>query len=224
MRDQLISLGCSKRKLHKIRYCPDENFYKIKPDYNSKKLVSVGRFVDKKAPYYLLLAFNKLLKHCPSSTLTIIGDGPLLEVTKNIASYLGIDEKIFLPGALERQKVMKELGRACCYIQHSVTVSHGDQEGSPVAILEALAAGLPVISTRHAGIPEVIKHDENGFLVDEHDVEGMSFYMQKTAKDFKIAQKIGSNAKKFAKDNFYSNPDIREIDKLVFQALSSKEF
>ena len=219
MRDQLISLGCSKRKLHKIRYCPHVNFYKIKPDYHSRNFVSVGRFVDKKAPYYLLLAFNKLLKHCPSSTLTIIGDGPLLEVTKNIASYLGIDEKIFLPGALDRQKVMKELGRACCYIQHSVTVSHGDQEGSPVAILEALAAGLPVISTRHAGIPEVIKHDENGFLVDEHDVVGMSFYMQKIAKDFKIAQKIGSNAKKYAKDNFYSNPDIRDLNNLIKEAL-----
>ncbi len=166
-----------------------------------------------------MLAFNKLLKYCPSSTLTIIGDGPLLEVTKNIASYLGIDEKIFLPGALDRQKVMKELGRACCYIQHSVTVSHGDQEGSPVAILEALAAGLPVISTRHAGIPEVIKHDENGFLVDEHDVVGMSFYMQKIAKDFKIAQKIGSNAKKYAKDNFYSNPDIRDLNNLIKEAL-----
>jgi glycosyltransferase involved in cell wall biosynthesis len=114
---------------------------------------------------------------------------------------------------------MKELGRACCYIQHSVTVSHGDQEGSPVAILEALAAGLPVISTRHAGIPEVIKHDENGFLVDEHDVEGMSFYMQKIAKDFKIAQNIGSNAKKFAKDNFYSNPDIRDLNNLIEEAL-----
>jgi glycosyltransferase involved in cell wall biosynthesis len=219
MREQLISLCCPKNKIHKIRCCPDESFYKLKPDYNSKKFVSVGRFVDKKAPYYLLLAFSKLLKHCPSSTLTIIGEGPLLEVTKNIASYLGIDEKIFLPGILDRQKIQDEFKHSSCYIQHSITVSDGDQEGSPVAVLEALAAGLPVISTKHAGIPEVIEHDENGFLVDEHDVEGMSFYMQKIAKDFKIAQKIGSNAKKYAKDNFYSNPDIRDLNNLIKEAL-----
>ena len=66
---------------------------------------------------------------------------------------------------------------AKCFVQHSIETTYGDREGIPVAIIEACSSRLPVISTKHTGIREVINHGENRFLVDENDIESMAEYM-----------------------------------------------
>ena len=75
---------------------------------------------------------------------------------------------------MPNNKVMYEMRKSDVFVQHSVTAKNGDQEGAPVAISEAMALGLPVISTKHSGIPCMIKNETTGFLVREHDKEALT--------------------------------------------------
>lgn len=87
-------------------------------------------------------------------------------------------------------------------IQHSVTAVDGDMEGTPVIILEAAGAGLPIISTKHAGIQDVVIHGSTGFLVDEVAVKEMADFMIKILQEPDLARKMGDAGKQFIANNF----------------------
>ena len=86
--------------------------------------------------------------------------------------------------------------------QHSVMSATGDCEGTPVSILEAGATGLPVVSTRHAGIPDVVIEGETGLLVDEHDDTSMAQHMIRLAQEPELAGRMGKAAREHIQKNF----------------------
>jgi glycosyltransferase involved in cell wall biosynthesis len=99
-----------------------------------------------------------------------IGDGPFFEAAKNLVQQSGASDDIVLHGAKPNSFVQELMQQADVFVQHSRTDPEtGDREGMPVAILEAMAAGLPVVSTIHAGIPESVLHGKTGFLSPEGD-------------------------------------------------------
>ena len=108
------------------------------------------------------------------------------------------------------------------FVQHSITADNGDMEGTPVAVLEASAAGLPVISTFHAGIPDVIIHGETGLLVEEHDVEGMANYMIHLLENPDKAINMGAKGKTHIRDNFSLDRHLNTISELVKKAVDPK--
>jgi glycosyltransferase involved in cell wall biosynthesis len=124
-------------------------------------------------------------------------------------------------GALKHEEVIPLFSEACCFAQHSVTPSYGDSEGTPVAILEAGAAELPVVSTRHAGINDAVKHEETGFLVDERDVEGMSDYMRKLIKNKDLCRSMGKKAREHIKTNYNIKRHIACLQSLIDDARES---
>ena len=91
--------------------------------------------------------------------------------------------RVEFKGALPHGQALPLFSQACAFVQHSVTTSYGDAEGMPNSILEAQAAGLPVVSTRHAGIVNSVVEDETGFLVDERDIDGMADRMCRLLED-----------------------------------------
>ena len=95
------------------------------------------------------------------------------EVESRIIKH-GLEKKVRLYGALGHREALSVIAQSSVFAQHSVTSVSGDQEGLPVAILEAITLGLPVVSTIHSGIPEAIEDGVNGFLVREHDFESMA--------------------------------------------------
>jgi glycosyltransferase involved in cell wall biosynthesis len=121
----------------------------------------------------------------------MVGTGPLFDECQALAKKLGIDHVVTFLGGQGPDVVRKELQQARCYVQHSIEAPSGDSEGTPVSVLEAGATGLPVVSTRHAGIPDVVLEGETGFLVEEHDVEGMAQQMLRLAQDPDLAGKMG---------------------------------
>lgn len=138
------------------------------------RLLAVGRFVPKKAPLTLLKAFTLAAREDPRLRLDYVGDGELLSATKAQAQRDGVESRVTFHGAQSHQVVLELLGQAAIFVQHSVTAPDGDTEGLPVAILEAMAAGIPVVSTRHSGIPEAVAEGQTGYLVGEHDAQGMA--------------------------------------------------
>ena len=215
MKQALVGQGCPEKKLVLNTCGPHSDYLNIKPDSESNSIISVGRHTYKKAPYLTILAFQKVLIKHPQLKLKMIGDGELFDVSKNLVKSLGLENNIILLGALERKEIIKHLQTAFLFIQHSLVASNGDSEGTPVGIIEAMAAGLPVVSTRHAGIPDVVTENETGFLVDENDINQMASYILKITDDRKLAKCLGEKGKARILSEFTLQKHIAIIDCLI---------
>lgn len=212
MKSAILELGCPKDKIFLNYYGPSVVFFENNPQYTSDVFFAIGRFVDKKAPYLTLIAFYELQKEFPHAKLKMAGNGSLLNTCKNMVKAWGLDNNVEFLGVIKPEQTRLEMENALAFVQHSVIADDGDSEGTPVAILEAQAAALPVISTLHAGIPDVVINEETGLLVQEKDVFGMKEAMKKIIMDKKLAKKLGENGRKRILDNFTM---AKYIDKLT---------
>ena len=175
MQQRLISLGAPREKVHCNPCGVDcEVFRSASPATAGPVFVAVGRFVEKKAPQLTILAFARVHQRNPDARLRMIGDGPLLDACRDLARGLGVAPAVTFLEAQPHSVIQEEMRNARGFVQHSIEAPSGDSEGMPVAILEAGASGLPVVATRHAGIPDAVIEGTTGFLVDEHDVDGMA--------------------------------------------------
>ena len=95
-------------------------------------------------------------------------------------------------------------------------LSNGDSEGTPVGIIEAMAAGLPVVSTRHAGIPDVVIENETGLLVDENNIEEMASYMLKLVENRDLAESMGQKGKVRIENHFTLDKHLETINNLIY--------
>lgn len=210
----LLDLGCPAQKLVYNPYGPRQTFFDVQPDYRPTVL-SVGRFTDIKANYLNILAFQKVLKSIPDARLALVGNGELLETCKTLSTALALDAKIDFHGAIEHSKIPSFFARACCFAQHSVTPTYGDAEGTPNTILEASAASLPIVATRHAGILDVVVEGKTGFLVDERDIDGMAESMQKLLEDPVLCRTMGEHARERVRCHFTSSSHIHRLSKAI---------
>lgn len=199
MRNKLIELGAPSEKVKVNSYGVDCSYFSgADPAVSSPVFVSVGRFVDKKAPHLVLQSFASVHRDNPDTRLKMIGDGPLLTSCQDLAEGLQIAHAVQFLGWQEAKTIRNTLTQSRCFVQHSVTARNGDCEGLPNTVLEAGACGLPVVSTRHAGIPDAIVEGSTGFLVEERDVCGMASKMKILANDARLAGTMGRAARERA--------------------------
>jgi glycosyltransferase involved in cell wall biosynthesis len=132
-------------------------------------MLFVGRLVEKKGLDVLLDAAAEV----PDVRLTIIGDGPLRAAMEQRAEDLGLGDRVDFLGQQPAEEVMRHLARALALVVPSRVASDGDQEGTPVVLLEAMAAGTPVIASRLGGIAEQVVHAETGVLVSPGSVDDL---------------------------------------------------
>jgi colanic acid/amylovoran biosynthesis glycosyltransferase len=216
MRRQLITLGAEPARLHLNPYGVDpEKFNSARPGEQPPHFLAVGRFVEKKAPYLTILAFSRVLASVPNATLTMAGDGPLTGPCKRLAAALGISKSVTFTGIQTHDRICQLMQSARTFVQHSLVAENGDCEGTPVAVLEAQMSGLPVVSTRHAGIPEVVIEGETGFLVDEGDTRGMAAAMLKLANSSKLACDLGRAARNHAITNFAIKRHLEALSQMI---------
>lgn len=220
MNETLLKLGANPDRLVYNPYGPNDLFFSVNPNPVRKKFFFLGRFVEKKAPYLTLMAFYELLKEQPDAFLFMGGDGPLMGVCLDIVQVLQIGDRVSFLGKITPEQVRQQMSDSLAFVQHSVTAVDGDTEGAPVAILEAGAAGLPVIATRHAGIPDIIVEGETGSLVDERDVSGMAYFMSRLANNFGLARYMGCNARKRISEHFNMTKHISKLNDLIDKALT----
>ncbi len=224
MRQQLIGLGASAEKVFYNTYGVDVNrFIQTTPSSSGPHLLAVGRFVDKKAPYLTILAFQKVLREVPEAQLTMLGDGPLLGVCINIVKSLQIEQSVHLPGAVDHDQVASLMQKTRAFVQHSIVALSGDSEGTPNTILEAGASGIPVVSTKHAGIKDVIEHDKTGFLVEEGDIEGMAHYIVQLLRDNALADRMGQAAYAYIRENHRLDQSLDRLRGILLQGTGANK-
>ncbi|GAA3024981.1 hypothetical protein GCM10010462_09400 [Microbacterium dextranolyticum] len=137
------------------------------------QFLHVGRLVEKKGTSTLLRSFAKISSETDWE-LKIVGDGPLRNELEALSRELAIDSRVVFVGAQSSAYVRESMETSGILVVPSKTAHNGDQEGLPTVVLEALALGVPVLATRHAGIPEVVVDGQNGWLVDEGDEAGLA--------------------------------------------------
>ena len=137
----------------------------------------------KKASPTAIRAFAKFCARYPLATLTIAGEGPLLGELRLLADSLGLRDRVFFPGFVSQATLRALFSQSHLFLHPSEMGPDGDQEGIPNSMLEAMASGLPVIATRHGGIPEAVEHGRSGLLVAERDPEALAEAMLTLAAD-----------------------------------------
>jgi glycosyltransferase involved in cell wall biosynthesis len=148
--------------------------------------------VPKKAPLVLLESFRQARAAAPQLRLDLIGDGELFAAAQQFVREHGLAGVVTLHGAQPNDRVRELMGQADLFLQHSMTDAvSGDAEGLPVAILEAMAHALPVVSTRHEGIPEAVQDGQTGLLVAESDSAAMAHAITGLARDRALRRRMG---------------------------------
>jgi colanic acid/amylovoran biosynthesis glycosyltransferase len=181
--------------------------------------VTIGRTAPKKATIVTLLAFAQVQRNLPDARLEIVGadlDAPTYQTLR----ALKIENHVAFLGAMSHGKVLETLSRARCYVHPSVTAPDGDMEGTPVSVLEAMAAGLPVVSTRHGGILDVLDGTGGGVLVDEYDVTATADAMLMYGRDAKKAGTDGAAARRALASRWSMDQSISRLAQLVGAAAS----
>lgn len=218
MEKMLLEYTCPPDKLYYNVYGPHSRFLDLLRNtetINVQTFLAIGRFVPKKAPHKTLFAFAQALKVFPHAKLIFIGGGELLHVCKDIAKQLGIYESVYFKGIVPHEKVQAYMKTALAFVQHSVRAEDGDMEGTPVAILEAMAAGLPIISTRHAGIMDVVLEGETGLLCDEHDVAHMAKNMCTLLANPSKAFTMGQAGRKRVQKHYTQERHLKKLREIL---------
>ena len=216
MQKQLIKLGAPVEKLI-LRPCGVDTtmFTNAKPSASEKILLFVGRFTAKKDPVSLLKAFHYARQTVPDARLVMIGKGELHQLVLKTVEALQLQHSVEISGWQKPEEIARRMQQARAYVQHSVFAPNGDSEGSPVAIMEAAGSGLPVISTRHAGIRESVIEGVTGYLVDEGDWQGMGKYMIKLLNEPETAAKMGAAGRQHIVKHYDIRQQMEKIQKVL---------
>jgi glycosyltransferase involved in cell wall biosynthesis len=184
----------------------------------SPMVLFVGRLVEKKGVTYLLEAMARVTKSCKDARLVIIGTGPLLPELIDQACALKLPNVIFM-GPCDATIVRQQMSIASMLVASSVTAASGDSEGLPIVVCEAQAMGLPVVGTRHAGIPEIVQNGKSGFLVPERSVDELAQYMSLLLDRPALRRRMGSEARKNVCLNFNLKLQTARLEELYQQAV-----
>ena len=222
MQTQLQELGAPVEKIH-YNSCGVEPsvFSGADPLHSPPTFVAVGRFVNKKAPHLTLLAFKRTLESAPGARLVMIGDGPLWDACYQMTRSLDLAGSVELLGARSQAEVAETMQRARAFVQHSIRTQDGDSEGTPVAVLEASASGLPVVATRHAGIKDAVIDQKSGLLVNEGDVNGMAEHMTRLAQDPQLAAELGKAGREWVSSEYSMEKSIAKLWSIIQSAMST---
>jgi Glycosyltransferase len=193
MRDSLVALGCpaDRTVIHRLGVDTSRFRMKPRPENSRLELISVARLIPKKGIEHALRAVAELARRKVRVHYTVVGGGPLRDRLEKLAYELKLGDSVVFAGVQPQSAVVEMLQRSDVLLAPSVTALDGDAEGTPMAILEAQSFGIPVVSTLHAGIPEVVDDGCSGFLVPEGDAAAMAERIRQLGESASLRREMG---------------------------------
>lgn len=225
-RTLLIGAGAAPEavKVHRMGIDCHEIDYHWRPaEGRPIQFISVCRLVEKKGIDSALRALAFLRRDKPDTDwhYTIVGDGPLYQDLMLLSHNLGLDDHVTFTGARPHEEVKARLADSHAFVLPSITASDGDVEGVPVSLMEAMAAGLVVISSRHSGIPELIEDRSGGFLSDENDVRSLADNIAWVAENHSACEPVTRSARKRVETDFDNNALNESLSTLLTKVAGS---
>ncbi|MBW2606221.1 MAG: glycosyltransferase [Deltaproteobacteria bacterium] len=217
---RLIEKGCPTEKIQthrmgidceKFRFAPRRS-----PDRGPVRLITIARLVEKKGVEYGIRAIAEMLKRRRDIEYLIVGDGPLRPILENLILNLNVNGAVKLIGWKSQEELLDILKDSHIMLTPSVTGDGGDQEGIPVVLMEAMAMGLPIITTIHSGIPELVQDGKSGFLVPERDVKSLVEKISYLLDNSEGWSKMGTTGRAFV-DEHYNIKTLNDTLVTIFE-------
>lgn len=175
---------------------------------------SVGRLSSEKGYNYLLQACSVVVKKMPTLKIIIVGDGPERTFLKKLAQNMGLGKAVFFTGFLERIEDWLSI--------MDIFVISSKTEGSPLVLLEAMAAGLPVIATKVGEIPNILTHHQNGILIDYGNVKDLSDSILYLLNNLIKAKEMAVAGRKLVEQEYNVVKWIQQIESIYLNLLNKK--
>lgn len=216
MKTDLIKAGCNEDKIIVHYYGTDTDRFYFQKEYEQKDCITLlilATLVPQKGHLFLLRSLKHLFESGINNFhLRIVGGGELETELKAFVSNNNLAQYVSFIGVITygSKQMHEEYNNADVFIHPSVIAPNGDKEGIPGTIVEAMSAGLPVISTYHAGIPYIIENSNTGILVKEHDILALSEAIKKLIENVELRNQIGVQGQNYACK--YLNLKNKEIE------------
>lgn len=225
-RSRAIQLGCDQKKIVVHGSGIDCSKFAFRPRSLPKdgrvRIATTGRLVEKKGIEYAIRAVAKLTDVNRNIEYNIIGDGPLKEDFQKLIAELNVSHIVKLLGWKQQQEIIEILDNCHIFIAPSVTAADGNQDAPVNTLKEAMAMGLPVISTFHGGIPELVEDGISGFLVPERDAEAIAEKLSYLIAHPQVWEQIGHAGRKRVEDKYDMNKLNDELVAIYQQMLNSQ--
>lgn len=177
-KDKAIAIGCPPHKIKVIRSGLDCDRFKYQPRFLAQnepiQIATTGRLVDKKGIEYVIRAIAQLIPTYPNLRYKVIGEGSLRPRFTELIEELELTENVRLMGWCNETEIVEILKQTHLFVAPSITAANGDRDAPINVLKEAMAIGLPVVSTYHGGIPELVEDGKSGFLVPERDASALA--------------------------------------------------
>jgi len=191
-----------------------DRFRRSEPDSARPPLIlAVGRYIEKKGFLDLIAACKRLGDR--AFECQIVGEGPLEAPLRDAA---GGDDRIQITGPKCETEIADLLARATVFALPCIDEKGGGKDNLPTVIMEAMAASVPVISTRVAGVPEMVEHDVTGCLVEQHDVEGLAASLGRILGDPQQARAMGARGRELCEQKFATDRTTAELRRVLNEA------
>lgn len=187
------------------------------------QITSVGSLLPKKGHEFLIRACHELLDQHVDFQCVIAGSGRLQQSLADLIDDLGLEKNVTLAGARPQDWIRDQLAKSDLFILASVTEGRGDRDGIPVAIMEAMAMGVPVVSTRVSGIPELVRDEETGLLVAERDPHQLATAIMRLASDEPLRQRVVKNALDLVTREYDITRNTAALGQVFQQAIRCRE-
>lgn len=217
MGDALPLSENNKKKVHWVPYGIDNEQFSndvSAVQQNSFNILHVGRLVEKKGVPDLIHAFAHATKEVDQMTLNIVGGGRETGECRALVKKYNLESKVVFHGWKSSRQVKEMMQQCDVFVLNSRVASNGETEGLPVGLLEAMAMGRAVLSTRHAGIPLAIENEVSGVLVDERDTDSLSQQMLRLYHNKELRQALGKAARAKVESKFtmkHMHENLRDI-------------
>ncbi|PXW02331.1 colanic acid/amylovoran biosynthesis glycosyltransferase [Pantoea ananatis] len=218
--NKLIEMGCPPEKIHVTRMGIEPEKFNFQPRdafHMPLRIVSVARLTEKKGLDVAVKASAILKQRGGQFQYTIIGNGDQDQMMRDFIAREEMDDCVTMPGFKPQEEIRQALNEADIFLLPSKTAADGDMEGIPVALMEAMAVGLPVVSTFHSGIPELIENNVSGWLVKEDDAEALAETLLKLSEGAVDVAPVVAAARHKVETEFNQHIAYRELAQILEQ-------
>lgn len=218
LKERLILEGCEEKKivvLHSGIDCSKfEYIQRERGPGEPIKVLTIARLIEKKGVAFAVEAVSRLLSKGETIDYSIVGDGALRDDLQQLIKRMGIERQVRLLGWKTHEEVKRLLEESHVLVAPSLTSESGDQEGIPNAIKEAMATGLPVVSTFHSGIPELVTDGVSGLLVPERDAASLAEALAYLMSHPEVCKRMGKAGRMQVEQEFDTNSLNKKLEEL----------
>lgn len=225
LKERLIQEGCEGKKIV-VHYsgidCSKFNYVQRQRVLGELiKVLTIARLIEKKGVVFAIEAVSRLLSRGEKVEYRIVGDGALRESLQQLIENLGIERQVKLLGWRTHEEVKILLEESHVLVAPSLTAGSGDQEGIPNAIKEAMATGLPVISTFHGGVPELVTDGLSGLLVPESDATAIADALAYLIGHPEVCEEMGRAGRRQVERKFDAKALNKELEGLYLELMQT---